>query len=347
MKKNSTINRVTMKDVAERAGVSIAIVSRVINKDPTLNIKSETRQSVIDAVNDMNYVPNLRARGLRTQKTYVIGVVITDIMNPFYTEVVKGIQNAADKAGYAVLLFDTGDDMKKERNIIDFVQSQCVDGIILGSIYYGDEIIGILDNTDMKYVMMNRVSSLSKAPYVRTDDIAGMSMIVDYLAGLGHKKIAYLSGPLYADTALKRMEGYRKALLKNDIEYNSKYIRETNFDVETGEACCMDILRACNDDDMPTAICAGNDMVAIGAMNALKKSGYSVPEDFSVTGYNNIWISGILTPALTTINTPQQAMGRKTFEILQGIIDGTQDNSYRLTIQPDIIVRASTAPPRK
>lgn len=334
--------RITMKDVAQYAGVTTAIVSRVINKDETLNIKDETRSAVVKAVEDLNYVPNLRARSLRTQKNYVIGVVITDIMNPFYTQVVKGIQNAANNTGYTVMLFDTGDDPDKEKWVIDIAKSQGVDGIILGSTYIDDETVHVLKNIGMKYVMLNRVASSSDAPYVRVDDTKGMSLAVNHLAELGHKKIAYLSGPLYADTALKRLEGYRKALFSNKLEYNSKYVLETKFDVATGKACCKELLKSFPEEERPTAICAGNDLVAIGAMEAISEAGLSIPEDFSVTGYNNIWIADKITPALTTVNTPQEEMGSKAFEVLLQLINDEDFDVKNLDLEPELILRNST-----
>lgn len=216
----------------------------------------------------------------------------------------------------------------------------------MGSLYMEDETIGILRELNMKYVMLNRVSSSSDAPYVRTDDIKGMRLIVDYLAELGHKKLAYLSGPLYADTALKRLEGYRKALHSNNLEYNSKHVIETNFDVATGLSSCRELLQSFPKEELPTAICAGNDLVAIGAIEAITEAGYSVPGDFSVTGYNNIWIAEKLTPSLTTVDTPQEEMGRKAFQVLSRLMDGQDYETEKLNLEPELKIRNSAGAPR-
>jgi DNA-binding LacI/PurR family transcriptional regulator len=238
-----------------------------------------------------------------------------------------------------VLFFDTEDDPEKEKRAINIAKSQCVDGIILGSIYVDDEVVDLLENLEIEYVMLNRASSNSKAPYIRSEDIKGMMLSVDHLAKLGHRKIALLSGPLYADTALRRLEGYRKGLLNANIAYNSQYVIETKFDDFTGYTACEALLRL---EEPPTAICSGNDMVAVGAIKAIQNKGLSVPGDISVVGYNNIWICDKLDPALTTIDISTSEMGRHAFKTLLRLIQKKDIQKKELDLEPHLIVRKST-----
>ena len=330
--------RTTIKDVAEFVGVTPAVVSRVFNRDETLNIKEETRQAVLDAIKELNYVPNSVARSLRTHTTNTIGVLISDITNPFYTEVVKGIQSVAFSSGYTVVLCDTTDNSEEERKHIKKLSAQFVDGIILGSSYVEDDVVDLLEDLHIKYVMVNRGSENSKAPYVKSDDIDGMAAAMDYLLSSGHTKIAHLSGPLYAETAIRRLTGYRKALLEAGIPYNSQYVVETMFDEASGYQACKQLL-AC--DERPTAICAANDMIAIGAMNAVKEAGLSVPEDISVIGYNDIWVASKLSPPLTTVRCNMHDMGVKAFELLVDIINNKPEVEHKLILPTQLEIRES------
>ena len=193
----------------------------------------------------------------------------------------------------------------------------------------------------MNYVMVNRGSSNSNAPYVKTNEVEGMSTAVNHLIELGHTKIACISGPLYADTAVKRMTGYRKALKDAHITYKPQYVIEGMFDQKSGCEACKQFLRL--GDDRPTAICAGNDLVAIGAMRALKEAGLRIPDDVSVVGYNNIWVSSLLSPPLTTVETPLFEMGREAFKVLLGLITGDEEMNYRVTLPNRLVMRGSTS----
>ncbi len=331
--------KVTIKDVAKHAGVTAAVVSRVFNNDETLNIKEETRAAVFEAIKTLDYRPNSIARSLRTSTSNAVGVLVPDIMNPFFTEIIKGIQIASKLSDFSIVLCDTSDNPEDEKRYIDVLRSQLVDGIILGSSYVEDDVIDTLTHSDMKYVMLNRASSNSPAPYVKTNDTKGLMLAVQHLVELGHKKIAHLTGPLYADTALRRLEGYRKALKQYGIEYNSKYIVETKFDEESGYEACKELLKL---DERPTAICAANDLVAIGAMRAISEAGLRVPDDISIVGYNDIWVASRLAPPLTTIHTPLLEMGQLSFQMLMDCINEKDDVQEKIVLEPFLVIREST-----
>ena len=334
----------TIKEVAACAGVTPAIVSRVCNGDKTLTIKEETRQAVLEAIRKLNYQPNSIARSLRTKRNRTFGVIITDIMNPFFTEVIKGIQIAANEAGYRIILCDTEENPEKEKQYIEDLSAQQVDGIILGSSYLENEVVEVLDACGTKYVLLNRATSHSSAPYVGTDDTTGMMRAVEHLVSLGHSRVAHIAGPLYTDTALRRLEGYRKGLREAHLGYNPQYVMEARYDEQSGYEVCRRLLEACS--PRPTAICCCNDLVAIGALRALKELGLTVPGDISVVGYNDIWVSSLLSPPLTTIRPPLLEMGRTAFELLLALVQG-EPHQKRVRLETHLVVRQSTAPLRR
>ena len=344
MKDKILTRKITIKDVANRAHVTPALVSRVFNNDETLLIKDETRKAIVDAIRELDYRPNSIARSLRLKRSRTVGVLIADIMNPFFTEIIKGVQQAANKAGYNIILCNTNDSAEECKRYIEVLSAQMVEGVILGAGYVSDEEIRLLDRTNTKYVLLNRIASEEIAPFVRSNDSEGMRMAVLHLLKLGHTKIAHLSGPLFADTALRRLQGYRKALMEADILYNPDYVMETKYDEESGYRACKKLLRL---EDRPTAICAGNDMVAIGAMRAIKEKGLSIPRDISLVGYNDIWVASKLEPPLTTVNTPLLEMGEKAFRLLMKVLKNEENETGSIVIEPHLVVRESTCKVKK
>ncbi|MGI6161499.1 MAG: LacI family DNA-binding transcriptional regulator [Christensenellales bacterium] len=334
----------TIKDVAFMAGVTPAIVSRVFNNDAKLNIKEETRAKVLDAIEKLQYRPNPMARSLRTNSNKTIGVLISDINNPFYSEIIKGVQMAAREHDYCIILGDTSDTPHEERRFIENLQSQFVDGIILSSVYIEDDVVELLEERGTHYVMVNRGSTNSTAPHVRTNEDEGMIAAVNHVIELGHTKIACIHGPLYADTAVRRLQGFRKALKDADIEYNPEYVAEGRFDENSGYLAGKKLLTL---DDPPSAICSCNDLMAIGVMRAAQELGLCIPEDFSLVGFNNIWITDILAVPLTTVETPLIDMGKEAFRALMALIKGEEITKTTITLPIKLIVRESTSPPKE
>lgn len=334
----------TIKEVAQKAGVTTAVVSRVFNNDETLNIKDETRNNVLKAIKELQYRPNTVARSLRTGATNTIGMLISDINNPFYTHIIRGVQAAAEEAGFCIMLCDTRDSDEIEKKYINMFKEQFVKGVILCSVFVVDSIIKQLEDSEIKYVMVNRITTDANVPYVRTDDVKGQSDAVKYLAGLGHKKIAHISGPFYADTSMKRIQGYSAALRELGIQYDSRYLVEASlFEEQEGYDACKKLLQLPKE-DIPTAITAANDLLAIGAMRAIHEAGFKIPDDISLVGYNDIWVSKLLYPPLTTVHSPLCEMGRKAFELLYSMLNGEENIEKRNVFTTDLVIRESTCP---
>jgi DNA-binding LacI/PurR family transcriptional regulator len=277
--------------------------------------------------------------------TNIIGVLISDIMNPFFAEVVKGIQIAAKKANFMVILTDTNDSIDQEKFHIEKMCSTQVDGIILCSTFIEGDVIEMIESKNIPYVLLSRGADKSMASCVLADDENGMYVMVKYLLGIGHKKIAHLSGPLYADTAIRRLTGFRRAMKEAGVSINPGYVLETKYDETSGYEGCKLLLA---NEDRPTAICAANDLSAIGAIRAINEAGLSIPSDISITGFDNVWVASKVYPSLTTIKMPLCDMGMEAFNMLIQVINskGKIQENKKYMFPTELVVRNSTGIPK-
>ena len=330
----------TIKDVAKLAKVSPAIVSRVINKDNTLSIRKETEERVIWAVEQLGFRPNMMARALRIKETKVIAMVIADITNPYFAELVKGAQKAAIEKDFVLTLFDTEEDIEQERRFINVISDRQMDGIILTSLFIGDKTGEIIDDLHIPYVLVHRSAHNSDCMYVSVDDIKGASLAVQHLIDGGHKKIGTISGLHYTNPGLLRLEGYKKTLKSNGIMISQELIAEADFS-EAGGYKAMEKLLAQN--EAPTAVFVANDLMALGAMEAIKDSGRKIPEDIAIVGFDDIWFSRITSPALTTVKANLMGMGYTACSILIKTIQGESISEENIIIDVELVVRASSA----
>ncbi len=328
-----------MKDVAKKAGVTPAIVSRVINDDPSLFIREETRNRVLEAVKSLGYRPNAIARSLRTKTTGTIAMVIPDITNPFFPEIIKGVQRAVSQKAFSLILGNTEDDIAKQREYIELLVEKQIDGVLLASLHTDDESIDLLERYHIPYVLVNRITKDIQSPFVIVDDVYGAKLAVEHLVQLGHKKIAHISGPLYIDTGLQRLEGYRKTLNNFGIEFFSEYVVESKFDEEGGYSAMKRLLSL---EDRPTAVFAANDLIALGALTAISEQELKVPDDISIVGFNDIWIAQKVSPPLTTIKFALFDMGYIASEMLIKKIQGEVVAEKRIILEPELVVRHST-----
>lgn len=332
--------RITMKDVAKQAGVSSAIVSRVINKDPDLCIRAETRERVLRAVEDLKYRPNAIARSLRMKTTGTIAMIIPDITNPFFPEIIKGAQVAAAEKGSSLILFNTEENVEKQREYIELVSEKQIDGVLLSSVHIDDnKSIVLLEKYEKPYVLVNRVKRNIQSPFVTVDDVYGATLAVEHLIQLGHRKIAHITGPLYTDTGLQRLEGYRKTLNKFGVKFFSEYVIESKFDAEGGSEAMKKLLLL---ENKFTAVFAANDLIAIGALSAMQEKGLKSPEDISIIGFNDIWVAQKVSPPLTSIKFPLFDMGYSAAKILMQKIQGKTIDNDKIVLDLELVVRHST-----
>lgn len=324
------------KDIAKLANVSIATISHVINN--TRNVEPLTRQKVIKAMKALKYKPNLYARGLAIGKTHTIGLIISDITNPFYPELVKGIEKAALENGYNVFLCNIDYDFKVGLKSIEALISRKIDGIILASSQVDDVIIEEIIDNEINLVMVDWGGSNIKADSIVFDYWNGIKEAVDYLFQMKHRKIFFISGPKQHKTSIIRINDFKNAVLKNkDIYFE---IIEGNHKLEGGYNVAKTIL---NRKIIPTAIICSNDLTAIGAMQSFIESGLSIPSDISIIGLDNIKLTEIIKPHITTIELERYKIGAKLVEILLKRISDKNLPMQRAIFSTRLIKRESVA----
>lgn len=330
----------TIKDVAKLAGVNPALVSRVVNNDPTLSIRDDTRERIINAISELNYKANSIARSLRMKVSKTIAVIVADISNPYYVEVIKGAQKAASEKGYNLVLFDTEEDAQKERDYIDIIVERCIDGVILTSVYIEDNTIELLKKHNLQYVFVHRTTRSLSGSCVTADDIKGVMLSVQHLAAEGHTKIAHLAGLLYTEPGLQRLEGYRKSLMKYGLEFRSDYVVEAGFNEKGGYNTMKKLLYL---DEPPSAVIAANDLVALGAMRAIIEQGLKIPDDISIIGFDDIWVSQKINPPLTTVKYNIYEIGYTAAQMLIKKISKESLESETVIMDVELNIRGSTA----
>lgn len=322
-------------DVAVRAKVSIATVSRVINNSPH-KVNQVTKDRVLSAIRELDYRPNALAKALLSKKTMSVGIIIPDISNPYYTEIVRGIQDISDQYRYGVILLNT--DRNQERIIrhIYFLREKAVDGIIFsGGIIHGDKVLSALKPLKERVVVIGRHPV--DFPAVVIDNIGGAEKATEHLLALNHRNIGFIGGPEKSTSARDRLTGYRHALTQRGLPFDKNLIRKGDLTYNSGYLLARDLLEK----ERPTAIFADNDLMALGAIRAARESGQRVPEDLAVVGFDNIPLSAYSDPSLTTVEIPMYQVGRAALEMLLNVIDRKDTEQFRW-FNTRLIIRGST-----
>ncbi len=333
----------TLRDVARLAEVSPSTASRVLNADTTLTVRPETRERILKIAAELNYVPNAMARGLKLGQSMTMGILVPDIQNPFFSDVIQGAVTEANNQGYYVLASHTEERPEKEREYVEVMKSQRVDGLILATAMTSDETVERLMSGNVPFVLVNRVSA-SVHTYVAADDRLAAEEVVRYLASLGHSRIAHVSGPLYTETGITRFHGYRSALRDLNIPYRSEYMVEGHFTPEGGYEATRTLFGRLAPGQYPTAIFAPNDMSAMGVIRALREMDLRIPDDVSVVGFNDVYLAEQV--GLTTVHVPRVEMGVLSVRMLLDIIRGAQPPKP-VILRTKLVVRTSTAPPSR
>ena len=330
---------VTIKDIAALAGVSKTTVSKVLNNKDE-KISNATRQKVLDIVKQKNYIPNKMAQSLVTKKTKTIGVIIPDIRNPFFTDIVRGIEDKAFKEGYNIILCNTDECEEKEVKAINTLIEKMVDGIIFAPSSKGDSNLSDYNGLTKPIVLVDKKLNIKNLKGIVTlDNKEGTYLATNLLVENNHKKILYLSGPLKNKISKDRLKGYKKALKKAGIKYDESLVLKGEYSLEWG----YEIIKKLKYINF-TAICAGNDLIAIGAIKALKERNIRVPKDVSVVGFDDIETSSIINPQLTTIKQNSYSMGYESANILiKNLEKKSFNNIEKITFKPELIIRDSTA----
>lgn len=330
---------VTIKDIAKEANVSIATVSRVIN-GKTEGVGEETRARVEEIIRRQKYHPNRIARGLVTRRTNILALLLPNIDNPFFSSLARGIEDVANKNGYNVILCNSDNNNTKEKDYIRVLKESKVDGIIFTSVTTkSSSNIDMLMKHGIPFVLLDRSFSNVDVPLIYTDGEEGMYQVVHHLTEYKHREIAYISGPEGNSAATQRRVGYERALKEAGISVDEKLIRVGNYTIESGEKHVADLLAK----GIPfTAVACANDLMAIGVLRELKKRGIKVPEEISVTGYDDSYVAELVSPKLTTVSQPVYQMGCAAAEMIIRKIEEEGLPEKTIVFEPRLVIREST-----
>ncbi|HBE80833.1 MAG TPA: LacI family transcriptional regulator [Firmicutes bacterium] len=328
----------TIKDVAKKAGVSYATVSRALNNHPEIN--EETRKKIVKISSEMGYQPNAIAQGLVKKETKTIGLLIPDITNPFFPEVARGVEDAANMEGYSVFLCNTNWSEEQEERYLEVLMQKQVDGIIIGPSSERTGHIKKVFHLGIKPAVFISRIDYPNSTSILIDNISGARIAVEYLISKGHKKIAFIGGLKDAFSNQDRLLGYKNALEMNGIPINQDYILNGDFKRESGHQATQKVLQV---NLRPTAIFAANDMLALGAIQAIKEEGLVIPGDISVVGFDDIGFAALPEIQLTTIAQPKYDMGRLAFlTLLDQIKGGDSVINKRILLNPELIIRKTS-----
>lgn len=324
----------SIQKIAKLAGVSVATVSRVLNNSDT--VKDKNRDKVLEAIKASNYQPNLLARQLRTARSSMVLVLVSDISNPFCAEIVKGIEEQAEQNGYRILLCNSGSDINRSRSSLQLLAGKMVDGVITMDAFTTlTELTQLIGN--MPWVQCAEYADAGDISCVGIDDVHASRQLVAHLVASGRKRIALINHDLSYKYAQLRQQGYQRELEQRGLSWQAvSYASDLSYNA--GKRAMEALLNA---DTQPDAVFAVSDTLAAGAMAAIQSAGYQVPQDIAVAGFDGSELAEMISPPLTTIAQPSRDIGRTAFSLLLQKIDDPQSQTERVMMDWHLIVRAS------
>ncbi|GAB4414930.1 MAG: DNA-binding transcriptional regulator CytR [Anaerolineae bacterium] len=333
--------KVTLRDVARHAGVSVTTVSNVVRGWPY--IAEETRLKVERAIEELGYVPHPIATWLRRGYTQTIGFVVPDVTSPHFAALVETVEDIAREHGYSVLVLNTHEDELREAEAVRLLTNGLGDGILLVQTANALQNGSLLRDVTVPVVAIDRVHSTFDGPFCNVDNFAVTRLAMQHLYDLGHRRIAHLVGPASALSAQDRAESYRQFVRRAGLDYEYLSTNPSQWCSDEGYRAMHQLL---DEPVRPTAVFVSNDRMAIGAIHAALERGLRVPEDISLVGVDDIELSRHITPPLTTVRQPLEEMARIGIEMLLKLIRGESLEQTHVSLAPSLIVRESTAPPR-
>ena len=327
-----------LADVAEAAGVGVSITSRVLNNDPTVSTRAETRERILAAARSLDYRPNALARGLRLSRTMSIGIVINLAFYNENAEIMMAAERASAEAGFVMLIADTNEFAERGDVYRHMLRERRVDGILIASLLVSDEFIREIASDGVPFVVLNRAGHTA-GPSVSVDEAAGMRCAVEHLIELGHERIGYVAGQT-VDRRSQRLQGMREALRAGGLRAASRLIVPCARDNDGVFEATVALLQR---PARPTALCAWTSTAAVAVLAAAKHCGLAVPDDLSIISYNDSAVMPYLDPPMTTVRMPLGEMARLGVQNLLAVINGREVGSIVLEERPVLVVRGSTA----
>ena len=331
-----------LKDVADLAGVHVSTASRALNERTARLVNADTLERVRQAASQLGYRVNGMARALKMRRSLSIGMIVPDITNPFFPPAVRGAEDVLDQAGFSLLIASTDNDpVKARRQVAAMLESQ-VDGMLLAMARREDSLVDELRAGGTPLVLVNRTIERGGVTAVVPDDDNGELQAVEHLHTLGHRRIGFVSGPLFTSNAARRLASFGQATQRLGLA-GGEWAEADAFDEAAGRRAASVLLAEHPD---TTAVIAGNDLLAIGVIEAAAQRGLGCPGDLSVVGFNDMRLASRVSPPLTTVRVPEYDVGTRAAELLLGLIADPGRRPETVLISGELIVRASTAPPR-
>lgn len=328
---------ITIYDVAREASVSMATVSRVVNKNP--NVKPSTRKKVLATINRLGYRPNAVARGLASKKTTTIGAIIPDISSIFFSELARGIEDIATMYNYNIILSNSDENKEKEINLINTMLEKQVDGIIFMGGNITEEHVEQFSTANVPVVLAATYDGSDKIPSVNIDYEAAAYDATKFLIKKGHKNPAFISGHENVKLNVFKFEGYKRALQEAGIELNKDYIIKESYSYDAGIAGAKKLLSL---ENKPTAVFTASDEMALGVIHGAQDEGYNVPNDIEVFGFNNTRLASMVRPTLSTIVQPMYDIGAVAMRLLTKYMNKEEVDESKVILPYRIIERNST-----
>jgi LacI family transcriptional regulator len=340
---SGNITRVTIRDVAAHASVNASTVSRVLNPATRHLIGDEVARRVLASVKTLGYRPNVLASALSGGQSKVVGILVPDIENPVFPPIIRGIEEQLAAEGFGVLIANTVGPSHEQERVLEQMFSRQVDGLILATAARQDPLVRRCILEGVPVVLVNRGEDGGKVPEVVNDDFLSMRLAVDHLVQLGHKRIAHVSGPASLATGYSRAQGFLMAAQQHALS-DLPIVEASEFTREAGKLACTKLLKQ---HKSVTAIVAANDLIALGCYDALAAAKLHCPADVSVIGHNDMPLVDVLNPPLTTLRIQHREMGRQAARLLLERLGSRDGVPIRITLPPQLMVRSSTAAPRK
>jgi DNA-binding LacI/PurR family transcriptional regulator len=339
---NKAPERMDIRTIARAAQVSIATVSRTINNIPTVN--PEIAKRVWQVIDELDYFPNTQARALVSGRSKLFGLIVSEITNPFFPELIQGFEDIAVANGYEILVSSTNHDPKRMSHCIRRMLERKVEGVAVMTFGIEEPLLDQLAKRKVPLVFIDIGPTRPGISLLKVDYRHGILQGVQHLAALGHKDIAFISGPLTLHSAQSRRTAFSASLKECGIALNPAWIIEGDHTMEGGIASMENLLATAS---IPTAVLCSNDMTAIGVLHKLYRAGLRVPDDLSVIGFDDIHIAEVTIPPLTTVQMSRFEIARAAVTALRTLVEEPQNSQREYNIQTDLIVRESTGAPRR
>lgn len=332
---------VVLKDIAKKAKVDISTVSRALNNSPLL--KEETKREILAIAEELGYYPDALARGLASKKSYNIGLILPDmtaLQGPFYIEVLRGIEQKVDESGYNLLLTTIKDKEKTEVTYLPLIKGRRMDGFLLINEYVTIEELDFLAKEDIAFVLLDRFFKEPQVNCVTSDNVGGAKSAVGYLADLGHKKIAFITGEKRFSSSRDRIKGYLQALKEKNLPFHESLVIEGSFvnGVASGHSCATELFTR---RPLPTAVFAGSDEIAMGVFQAAADKRLRIPRDISVIGFDDAQFAAHLTPSLTTVKQYSYEIGFYACGMLMKLLNKVPLETNKIKVPTELLIRNS------